>query len=60
MENSFQNLHFFFKRSSARLKKDYALLSTITGVTAEYVKKHVEIFGSALFRIMRKFEGVPS
>ena len=41
MENPFQNLHFFFRSSSDRLE-DYALLSTITGVTAKYMKKHAE------------------
>ena len=41
MDDFFQDLHFFFKRSRAR-REDYASLETITGVTAEYMKKHAE------------------
>ena len=41
MNNFFQDLHFFFKYSSAR-REDYALLASIAGVTTEYMKKHAE------------------
>ena len=41
IDDFFQDLHFFFKRLSAR-HEDYASLATVTGVTAEYMKKHAE------------------
>ena len=41
MDDFFQDMHFFFKCSSAR-HEDYTLLATIAGVTAEYMKKHAE------------------
>ena len=35
----FNDIHFFFKLSSAR-REDYASLQTVTNLTAEYAKKH--------------------
>ena len=37
----FNDLHFFFKLSSAR-REDYKDISEVTGITAEFVKKFKE------------------
>ena len=41
IDDFFTDIHFFFKLSSAR-RQDYATLEAITGVAAEYAKKHAE------------------
>ena len=41
LDDFFQDLHFFFKRSSAR-REDYKSLECVTGVTGEYMKRHAE------------------
>ena len=41
LDDFFQDLHFFFKLSSAR-REDYASLADITTITAEYTKRHAE------------------
>ena len=41
IDDFFCDLHFFFKLSSAR-REDYASLVELTGVVAEYAKKHAE------------------
>ena len=38
-DDFFNDIHFFFKLSSAR-REDYVSLQTITNVAAEYAKKH--------------------
>ena len=39
--DDFNDLHFFFKLSSAR-REDYASLGNVTNVVAQHAKKHVE------------------
>ena len=41
LDDFFNDLHFFFKLSSAR-REDYASLENATNVVAQYAKKHVE------------------
>lgn len=41
LDNFFNDLHFFYKLSSAR-REDYASLENDTNVVAQYAKKHVE------------------
>ena len=41
LDDFFQDVHFFFKLSSAR-REDYASLETVTSVIAEYMKRHAE------------------
>ena len=41
LDDFFQDIHFFFKLSSTR-REDYASLQEVTGITAEYAKKHAE------------------
>ena len=41
MDDFFQDIHFFFKLSSAR-REDYASLSEVTGVVAWYAMRHAE------------------
>ena len=41
LDDFFQDLHFFFKKSAAR-REDYKSLEKLTGVIAEYMKRHAE------------------
>ena len=41
LDDFFNDLHFFFKLSSAR-REDYASLENVTNIVAQYSKKHVE------------------
>ena len=41
MDEFFHDLHFFFKRSSAR-REDYASLESVTGIVAWYTMRHAE------------------
>ena len=41
LDNFFTDIHSFFKLSSAR-REDYTSLESVTGVVAEYTKKHAE------------------
>ena len=41
LDQFFNDIHFFFKLSSAR-REDYASLISVTNVVVEYAKKHVE------------------
>ena len=41
IDNFYIDVHFFFRLSSAR-REDYASFESVTGVVAEYAKRHVE------------------
>ena len=63
LDNFFNNLHFFFKLSSAR-QEDYASFENVSNVVAQYAKKHVEtmfineICGISFVRTMAKFKRI--
>ena len=42
LDDFFNDLHFFFKLSSAR-REDYPSLENVTNVVAQYAKKHLEM-----------------
>ena len=58
LDDFFNDLHFFFKLSSAR-REDYASLETVTNVVAQYAKKDAmvihEICGTLFARTIAKF-----
>ena len=61
LDDFFNDLHFFFKLSSAR-REDYASLETVTNVVAQYAKKDAmvihEICGTLFARTIAKFKGI--
>ena len=63
LDDFFNNLHFFFKLSSAR-QEDYASFENVSNVVAQYAKKHVEtmviseICGISFVRTMAKFKRI--
>ena len=61
LDDFFNDLHFFFKLSSAR-REDYASLEIVTNVVAQYAKKDAmvihEICGTSFARTIAKFKGI--
>lgn len=41
LDEYFNDIHFFFKKSSAH-REDYKSLEKVTGIVAEYAKRHAE------------------